>query len=58
MEMENGENKTTVDVIVISDAEDSEDKNLVDLYRAEGNNFKNPVIVIEALIKVVKNRVV
>lgn len=47
MEMENGESKTTVDVIVISDDEDSEDKNPVDLYRAEGNNFKNPVIVIE-----------
>lgn len=47
MEMENGENKTTVDVIVISDDEDFEDKHPVDLYRAEGNNFKNPVIVIE-----------
>ena len=47
MEMENGENKTTADVIVISDDEDSEDKRPVDLYRAEDNSLKNSVIVIE-----------
>lgn len=47
MEMENGENKTTVDVIVISDDEDSEDKHTLDVYRAEDNSLKNPVIVIE-----------
>ena len=45
--MENGETKTTVEVIVISDDEDSEDKHPLDLYRAEEHNFKNPVIVIE-----------
>ena len=45
--MENGETKTTVDVIIISDDEDSEDKHPLDLYRAEDNNLKNPVIVIE-----------
>ena len=45
--MENGETKTTVDVIVISDDEDSVDKHPLDLYRAEENNLKNPVIVIE-----------
>lgn len=47
MEMENGENKTTVDVIVISDDEDSEDKHTLDVYRAENISLKNPVIVIE-----------
>lgn len=47
MEMENGENKSTVDVIVISDDEDSEDKHTLDVYRADDNSFKNPVIVIE-----------
>ena len=47
IEMENGENKRTVDVIVISDDEDSEDKHPLDVYRAEDNSLKNPVIVIE-----------
>ena len=47
MEMENGENKTTVDVIVISDDEDSEEKHTLDVYRAQDNSLKNPVIVIE-----------
>lgn len=47
MEMENGENKTAIDVIVISDDEDSQDKHPLDLYQAGENNLKNPVIVIE-----------
>ena len=47
MEMENGENKTALDVIVISDDEDSQEKHPSDLYGADENNLKNPVIVIE-----------
>ena len=35
IEMENGENKTTIDVVVISDHKDSENKHPLDIYRAE-----------------------
>ncbi|XP_078358267.1 uncharacterized protein LOC144643026 isoform X2 [Oculina patagonica] len=45
--MENSEHETAVDVIVISDDEDSQDSHPFNGYRVEENNFKNPVIVIE-----------
>ena len=35
IEMENGENKTTIDVVVISDDKDSENKHPLDIYLAE-----------------------
>lgn len=47
MEMENGENKIIVDVIVISDDEDFEDKYILDVYWVENISLKNFVIVIE-----------
>ena len=35
IEMENGENKTTIDVVVISDDKDSEHEHPLDIYLAE-----------------------
>ena len=46
--MENSENKTdktAVDVIVISDDEDSEDSHLPNSCRAERNNLKTPIFI-------------
>lgn len=47
MENSNTENETAVDVIIISDDEESQDSHPLNCYRVEENSFKNPVIVIE-----------